>query len=169
MQTLVKPGPVYSDLNSQYESYLRYFSVKGEILTSHDMFKRFDENYTSESDITDETLRSEFQLAQRYLKSLNIIPVFHFHKSTSYVHSKPFVFAVFPDELFEDTKTRLRKKLGLGIQAFEKIKIALADSTIRRGSLTSMDNDLNLLQEILCLTACVVYFCNHPDHRNSTS
>lgn len=160
---LVKFDRSIEDLNSQYEYYCGYFPAEVEILTSHDMFKRFDENYTSDSDITDETLRLEFQLAQRYLKLLNIIPVFHFHKSTSYVHSKPFVFAVFPDELFEDTKTRLRKKLGLGIQAFEKIKIALADSN-DKGRYLDMDKaDLNLLQEILKFDSHVSLALDHPD------
>ena len=111
---LVKFDRSIEDLNSQYEYYCGYFPAEVEILTSHDMFKRFDENYTSDSDITDETLR-------------------------------------------------LRKKLGLGIQAFEKIKIALADSN-DKGRYLDMDKaDLNLLQEILKFDSHVSLALDHPD------
>lgn len=160
---LVKFDRSIEDLNSEYEYYCGYFPAEVEVLTGHDMFKRFDENYTSASDIEDEVLRLEFKLAKRYLKLLNIVPVFHFHKSTSYVHSKPFVFAVYPDESFEDTKTRLRKKLGLGIQAFEKIKIALADVNDKGRYLDVEKADLNLLNEILKFDSHVSLALDHPD------
>lgn len=160
---LVKFDRSIEDLNNDYEYYCGYFPAEVEVLSGHDMFKRFDENYTSASDIEDETLRLEFKLAQRYLKLLNIVPVFHFHKSTSYVHSKPFVFAVYPDEPFADTKTRLRKKLGLGIQAFEKIKIALADINDKGRYLDTEKADLNLLNEILKFDSHVSLALDHPD------
>lgn len=160
---LVKFDRSIEDLNDEFEYYCGYFPAEVEILTGHDMFKRFDENYVSPSDIEDEALRLEFKLAQRYLKLLNIVPVFHFYKSTSYIHSKPFVFAVYPEESFEDTKTRLRKKLGLGIQAFEKVKIALADINDKGRYLDTEKADLNLLNEILKFDSHVSLALDHPD------
>lgn len=160
---LVKFDRSIEDLNNDYEYYCGYFPAEVEVLAGHDMLRRFDENYTSASDIADEALRLEFELAQRNLKLLNIVPVFHFQKSTSYVHSKPFVFVVYPEESFEDTKTRLRKKLGLGIQAFEKIKIALADINDKGRYLDAEKADLNLLNEILKFDSHVSLALDHPD------
>lgn len=160
---LLKFDKPIDEINDQYEIYCGYFPAEVEILSSHDMFKRFDENYITASDIEDEVLRQEFEKAQEFSKLLNIIPVFHFYKSTSYVHSKPFVFAVYPDEPFEETKTRLRKKLGLGIQAFDKIKIALADMNDKGRYLDLEKPGLNLFEEVTKFDSHVSLALDHPD------
>lgn len=160
---LIKFDRSIDEINDQHEIYCGYFPAEVEILVNHDMFKRFDENYVSSSDIEDEVLRAEFEKAQQFSKLLNIIPVFHFHKTTSFSHSKPFIFAVYPDETFEDTKVRLRKKLGLGIQAFEKIKIALADMNDKGRYLDPEKPGLNLLEEITKFDSHVSLALDHPD------
>lgn len=160
---LIKFEKPIDEINDQYEIYCGYFPAEVEILSSHDMFKRFDENYITADDIEDEVLRLEFEKAQEYSKLLNIIPVFHFYKTTSYVHSKPFVFAVYPDEPIEETKARLRKKLELGIQAFDKIKIALADVNDKGRYLDFEKPGLNLFEEVTKFDFHVSLALDHPD------
>lgn len=160
---LIKFDRPIDEINDQYEIYCGYFPAEVEILSSHDIFKRFDENHISASNIKDEALRKEFEKAQQYSKLLNIIPVFHFYKTTSYVHSKPFVFAVYPEEPAEETKERLRKKLGLGLQAFEKIKIALADMNDKGRYLDFEKAGLNLFEEVTKFDAHVSLALDHPD------
>lgn len=160
---LIKFDKPIDEINDQYEIYCGYFPAEVEILSSHDIFKRFDENYISASDIKDDVLRKEFEKAQEYSKLLNIIPVFHFYKTTSYVHSRPFVFAVYPDEPAEETKERLRKKLGLGLQAFEKIKIALADMNDKGRYLDFDKAGVNLFEEVTKFDAHVSLALDHPD------
>lgn len=160
---LIKFDKPIDEINDQYEIYCGYFPAEVEILSSHDIFKRFDENYISASDIEDEVLRKEFEKAQQYSKLLNIIPVFHFYKTTSYVHSKPFVFAVYPDESTQETKERLRKKLGLGLQAFDKIKIALADMNDKGRYLDFEKPGVSLFEEVTKFDAHVSLALDHPD------
>lgn len=160
---LVKFDKPIDDINDQCEIYCAYLPAEVEILSSHDMFKRFDENFTAANDIEDELVRLEFEKAKEFSKLLNIVPVFHFYKNTSYVHSKPFVFAVYPEEPFEETKARLRKKLGLGIQAFDKIKIALADSNDKGRYLDLEKPNLNLFEEVTRFDSHVSLALDHPD------
>lgn len=163
---LIKFEKPIEEISDQYELYCGYFPAEVEILSSHDMFKRFDDNYISSSDIKDDVLRREFEQAQELSKLLNIIPVFHFHKTTSYVHSKPFVFAVYPDEPFEETKARLRKKLGLGVQAFDKIRVALADVNDKGRYLDFEKPTLNLFEEVTKFDSHVSLALDHPDRNN---
>lgn len=150
------------DIDPQYELLCGYFPAEVEILVSHDMFKRLDERYTKALDIADEGVRREFEMAQKYLKLVNIVPVFHFYKSTSFCHSRPFIFAIFPDEPFADTLERLRKKLGLGTQAFEKVRIALADIN-SKGRYLDPEKTLVLLDETSKFDSQALLALDHPD------
>ena len=57
-----------------------------------------------------------------------------------------FIFIVFPAETLNDTKERLRKKLRLGKQAFDKVRLALADNNNRIKYLE--DDSLVLFDEV---------------------
>lgn len=160
---LVRFDRQIDSVSENQELLCGYFPAEVEILVSHDMLKRFEEKNLGAESIEDEVLRDEFEKAQKFLKLLNIIPVFHFHKVTTYTHSKPFIFAVFPEESFSETKQRLRRKLGLGLQAFEKIKIAIADENDKGRYLELDKPDLNLLDEILSFHTSVLLALDHPD------
>ncbi|GEQ67335.1 hypothetical protein JCM33374_g999 [Metschnikowia sp. JCM 33374] len=167
---LIKFDRSIDELNDEVEIYCGYFPAEVEILVSHDMFKRYTEPDTPDgSDIADPVIRSEFQKAQKHSKSLNIIPVFHFHKSTTYTHSKPFVFAIFPEEPFEETKERLRKKLGLGVPAFDKIRIALADLNDKGRYLDTEKEGFSLLDEISKFESHVSLALDHRDRNPKRS
>lgn len=160
---LVKFDRLVSDLPKDAEICCGYFPAEVEILVSHDMFKRFNESYISKDDIEDEVLRDEFLKAQKMSKLLNIVPVFHFHKNPAYSHGKPFIFAVFPGEPFEETKARLRKKLGLGEQAFEKVRIALTDMNDKGRYLESDKPNLELFEEVARFDQNISLALDHPD------
>lgn len=160
---LVKFDQLIDDVSDSFELLCGYFPAEVEILVTNDMFKRFDDDHVTAEDIEDEILRDEFEKALKYLKLLNIIPVFHFHKMTTYTHSKPFIFAVFPEEPFDETKQRLRKKLGLGSQAFDKIKIAIADMNDKGRYLDFDKTDFNLFHEISTFGSSVSLALDHPD------
>lgn len=160
---LVKFDRQISDLPSGSEIYCGYFPAEVEILVSNDLFKRFDEKHTSKDDIEDELLRVEFEKAQKLSQKLNLIPVFHFHKNPTYSHSKPFIFVVFPGEPFEETKTRLRKKLGPGGQAFEKVRIAITDANDKGRYLESDNPNLELFEELKKFDADTFLALDHPD------
>ncbi|OBA20575.1 hypothetical protein METBIDRAFT_78917 [Metschnikowia bicuspidata var. bicuspidata NRRL YB-4993] len=161
---LVKFDRPIDDLKDDFEIYCGYFPAEVEILVCHDMFKRYAEPESHDGhEISDPIIRGEFEKAQKYSNVLNIIPVFHFHKSTTYTHGKPFVFAAFPDEPFEQTKERLRNKLGLGILAFEKIRIALADLDDKGRYLDVDKPGFNLLDEISKFESHVSLALDHRD------
>lgn len=160
---LVKFDRQISDLPNASEIYCGYFPAEVEILVSNDLFKRFDEKHVSKDDIEDELLRVEYEKAQKLSQKLNLIPVFHFHKNPSYSHSKPFIFVVFPGEPFEETKTRLRKKLGLGGLAFEKVRIALTDANDKGRYLDSDNPNLELFEELKKFDADTFLALDHPD------
>lgn len=160
---LVKFDRQISDLPDASEVYCGYFPAEVEILVSNDLFKRFDEKHVSKEDIEDELLRLEFEKAQKTSQKLNLVPVFHFHKNPAYNHSKPFIFAVFPGEPFEETKIRLRKKLGLGGQAFDKVRIALTDANDKGRYLDSDNPNLELFEEIKKFDADTFLALDHPD------
>lgn len=160
---LVKFDRSIEDLNDQYELFCGYFPAEVEILASHDMIKRYSDAHIDASEIKDDILREEFLSAKTYSKLLNILTGYHFHKSTAYVHGKPFVFAAFPNEKFEDTKQRLRKKLGLGGQAFDKIRIALADVHDKGRYLDTEKEGLVLLDEVAKFESHVSLALDHPD------
>lgn len=152
------------EIGDHCEIYCGYFPAEVEILVSHDMLKRFGGGAEMDStEIEDPVLRDEFEKAQKYLKLLNIIPVFHFHKSSTYTHSKPFVFAVFPEEPWSETQARLRKKLGLGQQAFDKVRVALVESASREKYLDTEQSDLILLEEMGKFKSHVSLALDHRD------
>lgn len=159
---LIKFDRTIDTINDHYELYAGYFPAEVEILAHHDLFKRFGNEPTDPNNIEDEFIREDFLNAQRLTGSLNIIPVFHFYRNTNYQHGIPFIFPVYPDEAFEATKERLRKKLGLGIQAFEKVKLALADSSGKGLYLDNSNTKLNLFDEVANFDANVSLALDHP-------
>lgn len=144
--------------------YTGVFPVEVEILSSHDMIKRYDTSLPVDVDeLEEDYIKSEFALAQQSHDILNLMPAFHFYKSTSYQHGIPFVMAIYPQELIGETKERLRRKLGLGIQAFEKIKLALADSSGKGNYIDTDKDDLILFEEISKRPLQVLFALDHPD------
>lgn len=161
---LVKFDRPIEDISDDVEVYCAYLPAEVETLVSHDMFKRYAEPITTDgSEIADPMLKTEFDKVRKFSKLLNIVPVFHFHKSTTYTHSKPFVFAVFPEEPYEETRERLRKKLGLGTPAFEKVRIALADLNDKGRYLDVEKPGFNLLEEISKFDSHVSLALDHRD------
>lgn len=159
---LIKFDRVIDTINDHYELYAGYFPAEVEILAHHDLFKRLGNRPTDANSIEDEFTREDYFNAKRLTGSLNIIPVFHFYRNTNYQHGIPFIFPVYPDESFENTKERLRRKLGLGIQAFEKVKIALADSSGKGMYLDNGNTELNLFDEVANFDANVSLALDHP-------
>lgn len=160
---LIKFDRSIESINENYELYIGYFPAEVEILVDHDMIKRFNDDPVSSDNIDDEFLKKDFVDAKKYAKSLNIVPAFHFYKNSTNHHGIPFIFPVYPGEAYSETRERLRLKLGLGIQAFEKIKLALADAN-DKGRYIEPDNlELNLFEEVAKFDSSVSLALDHPD------
>lgn len=160
---LIKFDRTIESINDSFELYTGFFPADVEILTQHDLFKRFIDKPTIPEEIEDEFTRNDYLHAKKLSDQLNIIPVYHFYKNVNYQHSIPFIFAVYPDEPFDETKERLRKKLGLGIQAFDKIKFALADSNAKGRYIDHEKLESNLFDQVSHFEANVSLALDHPD------
>lgn len=136
------------ELVKDEEIYCGVFPAEAEVLSQHDFIKRNSEEAIEPEEIEDEVIRDEFVRAREASKNINIIPAFHFHKQSTNHHGIPFFVILFPGELWSDTKERLRRKLGLGQQAFDKIKFALADSHDKGLYIDETDSDLVLFDKV---------------------
>lgn len=150
-------------IDETLELYASICPAEVEILAAHNLLNRFDNEPISLDDFDDDFKKEEFVLATKMSKSLNIVPAFHFHKSIGYVHSAPFLLPIYLGETFDVTKERLRKKLGLGIQAFEKIRFALADDNDKGAYLESSNNELVVFDEVGKLSNGISFALDHPD------
>lgn len=160
---LIKFDRSIDSVNDGVELYAGIFPVEVEILVNYDMIKSFEDKPANMADIIDEETKLELLMARNFSKHLNMIPVFHFYKNSNYHHGVPFVFPVYPNEKFVDTKKRLRKRLGLGLQAFEKVKFALADSNDKGCYIDHENQDLVLYNEIGKYENSVSLAIDHPD------
>ncbi|KAI5953778.1 UBP15 [Candida theae] len=137
-----------SQVNQEEEIYCGLFPAEVEALCAHDIIKRSTGGSVDPEDIEDEVLRDEFIKVRENAKNINIIPAFHFHKQSTNHHGIPFFVILFPNELWSDTKERLRRKLGLGKQAFDKIKFALADANDKGSYIDETDPQLVLFDKV---------------------
>lgn len=160
---LIKFDRSIESISETYELYIGYFPAEAEILADHDMIKKFNDDPVSADNIEGEALKEEFAKAKKYAKSLNIVPAFHFYKNSNNHHGVPFIFPVYPEEPFSETRERLRHKLGLGTQAFEKIKLALADSNDKGRYIDPENLELTLFDEIAKFDSNVSLALDHPD------
>ena len=160
---LLKFDKPLESIQDGLQLYTGIFPVEVEILSSHDMIKRYENEPVDIEEFEDEVLKQEFIIAKQFSKSLNLIPAFHFYKNSTYHHGIPFILPVYPEETFGQTKERLRRKLGLGIQAFEKIRFALADSHDKGAYIDHDNNDLILFDEIGKSQSSVSFALDHPD------
>lgn len=127
---LVKFNKSVETLNESLDYYIGNFPTEVNILVNYDMFTRYSTPPPGyELSLTNPTEIYEQQLAKKYEKNLNLIPVFHFYKNSNYHHSVPFLLLIFPGEKFSDLLKRLQFKLGLNDLNFSKIKFALADNS----------------------------------------
>ncbi|CAK9439700.1 uncharacterized protein LODBEIA_P38000 [Lodderomyces beijingensis] len=147
---IIKFETEISNISESVDIYCGVFPAEIAVLCDHGFVKRFTIEPASidETEIEDKTLRDEFVSARELSKNLNIIPAFHFHKNSSNHHGIPFLFVVFPNEPFEQTKERLRLKLGLGKQAFDKVRLALADMNDKGMYLDEGDENLVLFDKL---------------------
>ncbi|CAI5758987.1 unnamed protein product [Candida verbasci] len=137
------------------EIYCGIFPAEVHTLSEHDIMKRYEIDEPKSNDGEDPSLvdlpdfiKLEYKMAKENSKNLNLIPGFHFYKNSNYHHGVPFLFLVFQNELIKETKERLRLKLGLGKQAFEKVRLAIADSNDKGVYLDDSNDSLNLYTEI---------------------
>lgn len=135
-------------MNPEDEIYCGVFPAEAEVLADHDIIKRNSEETIDPEEIEDEVIRNEFVKARDASNNVNLIPAFHFHKQSTNYHGIPFFVILFPDESWSDTKERLRRKLGLGQQAFDKIKFALADANDKGLYIDETDPGLILFDKI---------------------
>ncbi|ODV82424.1 uncharacterized protein CANTADRAFT_44255 [Suhomyces tanzawaensis NRRL Y-17324] len=161
---LIKFDKPIESIDERLDLYVGVFPAEVEILSSHDMIKRFTEEPVSLEDFEDDEFKKqEYLTAKKLSKTLNLIPAFHFYKNSNFHHGVPFILAVYPEETFSETKDRLRKKLGLGIQAFDKIKFALADSQDKGVYIDHENNDLVLFDEVGKSQTNISFALDHPD------
>ncbi|KAK6884573.1 Ubiquitin carboxyl-terminal hydrolase 15 [Candida tropicalis] len=145
-QDMYKADTPLNQIPDGVDLYCGLFPTEVESLCHFDMYKRFfpQEIKVDEIDAVD---REEFLAVKAAGDQLNFLPAFHFYKAGDSRHGIPFVFVVLPNEPLSETKERLRKKLGLGKQAFDKIRLALADINFKGSYLEGKDN-LILFDEI---------------------
>ena len=155
-----------NEIAEHSEIYCGLFPAEVKALCDHDIYKCYigDGEKTwsdAEKDITNEAEKAEYTQTKTASKSLNLITVFHFHKSSSNHHGIPFMFIVFPGESFKSTRERLRLKLGLGKQAFDKIRFALADLNNKGQYLDDEDENLVLFDKVSIERSFLAL--DHPD------
>lgn len=146
----VKFNKSIDTINDSLDYYIGEFPVELSVLISHDMLNSFNNvliGIPPETKFSSEIETYEFNLSVKYSKMLNIIPVYHFYKNSTYHHSVPFLLILFPNELWKDTKRRLQFKLGVNDTQFSKIKFAIADKHDKGKYLDNNDN-LILYNEI---------------------
>lgn len=114
--------------------YVGMFPVEVYCLAANDMYTRFSPTDTELVKPTQalgdgevDAVNAELKLAEQHINQVNILPLFHFHKGLNYRHGIPFIFPIYPNETFADTKVRLQLRLGMGLQAFSKVKVALTE------------------------------------------
>lgn len=142
---MLKFDRALSTISDDVDLFCGIFPAEVEVLCDHDMYKRFTDKEIDETKL-EESIHEEYLESIRWSKKLNLLPAFHFHKNNNYHHGIPFIFIVFPAETLNDTKERLRKKLRLGKQAFDKVRLALADNNNRIKYLE--DDSLVLFDEV---------------------
>ncbi|ABN66910.2 Ubiquitin carboxyl-terminal hydrolase [Scheffersomyces stipitis CBS 6054] len=162
-QALIRFDNPIEQLQDGIDLYAGIFPAEVEILTNHDMFKRFVNDPVDLNEFDNEFLKEEYQLSKELSKDMNMIPAFHFYKSIGYHHGIPFILAIYPKEKFSQTKERLRRKLGLGIQAFEKIRFSLSDSHDKGAYIDNEDDDFILFDEIGKAHTSISFGLDHPD------
>ena len=145
-QELYKADVPLNQIPDGMDLYCGIFPTEVELLCHFDMYKRFFPQEIKVEDI-DEINRDEFIAAEAAGDQINFLPAFHFHKTGDSRHGIPFVFVVLPNEPLAKTKERLRKKLGLGKQAFDKIRLALADNNFK-GQYLEGNNEMVLFDQI---------------------
>lgn len=146
----VKFNKRIDSINESLDYYIGQFPVELNVLMSHDMLNNFNdspETLPADTKFPTDVENYEFSLSVKYNKTLNIIPVYHFYKNSTYHHSVPFLLVLFPNELWKDTKKRLQFKLGISDSGFSKIKFAIADKHDKGKYLDNNDN-LILYSEI---------------------
>ncbi|CAH6719278.1 ubiquitin carboxyl-terminal hydrolase 15 [[Candida] jaroonii] len=135
---------VVSELNETFDFYVGEFPVELNVFINHDLMNVAKPTIQFQDD---KILQYEYEQTEKFKSSLNIVPVFHFYKSSSNHHSIPFLFIILPEEKFIDTKKRLQYKLGLSDVHFSKIKFALADNS-EKGRYLDDNEDLILYDQI---------------------
>lgn len=142
----VKFDKTIESLNDSFDYYIGEFPVETDIMIKYDYIKPFE--YSKKSPVLkDEIQKYEYDLTKKYINDLNILTVFHFHKNSTFHHSIPFIFFVFPHETMKDTKRRLQSKLGMNDLNFNKVKIALADQN-DKGKYVDDKDDAILYKQI---------------------
>lgn len=128
--------------------YLGMFPVEVYCLVANDMYTRFGPESEVKGVCGDgdaEAVAEEMVVAKRHINHINILPLFHFYKNLAYSHGTPFIFPLYPGEVFEHTKLRLQARLGMASTAFSKVRVALVDGT--KG--VYLDNDESAVYEEL--------------------
>ncbi|MCH0629788.1 hypothetical protein JNB11_07425 [Kocuria palustris] len=149
--------------------YMGIFPVEVYCLAANDMYKRF---APTDSELVKPTealgdgevdaVNAELEVAEKHINQVNILPLYHFQKSLNYRHGIPFIFPIYPDETFADIKARLQLRLGMGQQAFSKVKVALTEGT--RG-LYLEDDDAVVYDQLkkIAETHDALIALDHPD------
>lgn len=143
--------------------YVGIFPIEVEILSEHEIIKKYEDVPIDLDFCKNNQIMDEYLIAKKMKKNLNLISVFHFHKNVNHRHGIPFILIVYPTEKFEVTKERLRKKLGLGTQAFEKIKFVLIDNKDRVSYIDPKNDELILFEEIGRSQISLSFALDHPD------
>ena len=159
---LIRFDRIVETINENYDIYVGYFPVEVDIFSSHDMIKPFEGREISLSEIDDQYVREELQTSRYFAKHLNVIPAFQFHKTSTFHHGVPFILPVYPNESLSEVKRRIQRRLGLNDQAFEKVRLALADSN-DRGRYLDQNDDTVLYNEIVKFENSVSLALDHPD------
>lgn len=160
---LVKFNDTIETLPDDAELYAGIFPVEVEILVNHDLYTRLEDGPVDIEELDNDATKKEMLLAKQHATSLNMLPAFHFHKTSNYHHGVPFILPIYPEETLDLTKERLRKRLGLGIQAFEKIRFALADNDDKGAYIDSANDKLVLFDEISKSSTSYSFALDHPD------
>ncbi|KAI5952236.1 UBP15 [Candida jiufengensis] len=149
-------------IRNECEIFVGVFPAEVEALVQNDIMRRFvDVDEINPEEIEDSFMKEEYLKTAENIKNLNLIPAFHFHKHSTNHHGAPFIMIIYPDEYFPQTKERLRQKLGLGRQAFDKIKIALANTQDKGVYLDLNDEQLKIYDKTG--TGELSLALDHPD------
>lgn len=166
---LVKCDQALSEIPSDAEVCCGYFPVEVDILVDRDLYERYGKYDPEQADHAGvaalflQVMKYETAKAAGFPKSLNFIPVFHFHKMANDTHSLPFLFAIFHEEKWPETEWRLTAKLGIDKNAaFDKFRVALVDDN-DKGRYLDLRADLVVFDEIFRQDSTYSMALDHRD------
>ncbi|KAG0057243.1 hypothetical protein BGZ83_000656 [Gryganskiella cystojenkinii] len=123
-------------LSAEGSKKLRLFSVfNGIVMREHAMTDSINSVHEQYQLYVEEIPQDELECEDEDLK----LNAFHFTADINRTHSVPFTIVMKEGELFQDTKARIRARLGMNEKDFGKVKFYIYNHSTRRSQMLTDD------------------------------